>query len=167
MVEVNRQNAKDPAWRKNRSEAQKKLCEDNDYVKVRTDAMNTPEVKEKALKRQKEVIAAMTDDERKDKYSRVIGLEQRENQRNSISGRIYIVKDGKRKVVKPEDIDKYLAEGWVNQSDRYNDLFKYMLGNKIGFKRAIEDIGMDVKVSSASKAFVKKYGKPFAEYISA
>ncbi len=115
MVEANRKLTSIDSWRKQRSTKQKELSSDAEYTKKRIDAMNTKEAKARSRANQKSAIAAMTPEERKAKYGRVISEEQAKTQSTAIKGRKKIINPTTAvvKVVKPSMLEYWFKQGYI------------------------------------------------------
>ena len=119
MVKTNREITSRPEWRKQRSEKQKEFSADPEYSKLRIDAMSTPEAKAKSMASNRKRIDAMTSEERKKVFGRKLSKVERKTHSESIKGRRGIIHPAtlQKKVIKPDQLQNFIIDGWLLQTE--------------------------------------------------
>jgi hypothetical protein len=123
--------------------------------------MSTPESIAKSKASNRAIIDAITEEERKEIYGRERTDEDKKKQADSISGRTYIYKDGKTKIVKPDDTNTWLSNGWILKTDLYKVQLE-LVYNGATAASVCKDI--DISKASFSNMFKKVYGISISEH---
>lgn len=164
MVKTNQSITSTKEWREQRSNRQKILSANKDYTAKRLAAMNTPEARNRAIRSQRKAIEAMTPEERKLKYSRVITDKQKEQISKAKTGQVYIYKDGKRSVADKDKLDEYRNDGWQTFYDINSDIMDKLYNGNINATEASKIIG--ISLSSLLKQFQNIFDMKYSDRVS-